>query len=56
MRQMGTLMVNHGIQRKGHDCKVCHQPDGLLDYAALGYPPERVAELSSLDIIEDIEP
>lgn len=56
MRQMGTLMVNHGIQRKGHDCKACHQPDGILDYAALGYPPERVAELSSMDIIEEIEP
>jgi hypothetical protein len=56
MRQMGTLMVNHGIQREGHDCKACHRPDGLLDYAALGYPPERVAELTSMDIVEEIEP
>ncbi|MEA3641529.1 MAG: nitrite reductase [Lamprobacter sp.] len=56
MRQMGTLMVNHGIQREGHGCKDCHQPGGILDYAALGYPPERAAELSSMDLIEGIEP
>jgi hypothetical protein len=56
MRQMGTLMVNHGIQREGHDCKTCHQPDGLLDYEALGYTPERIAELTSNEIIEEIEP
>ena len=55
MRQMGTLMVNHGIQREGHGCRDCHQPDGLLDYAALGYPPERVAELESMEILEEIE-
>ncbi|NBC47530.1 MAG: nitrite reductase [Gammaproteobacteria bacterium] len=56
MRQMGTLMVNHGIQREGHDCKACHQPDGLLDYEALGYTPERIAELTSNEIIDEIEP
>ncbi len=56
MRQMGTLMVNHGIQREGHRCKACHAPNGIIDYAALGYPPERVAELSSLELIEGIEP
>ena len=55
MRQMGTLMVNHGIQRKGHDCKACHEPDGILDYAALGYPPERVTELTSNEIISEVE-
>lgn len=56
MRQMGTLMVNHGIQREGHGCKDCHQPGGILDYDALGYSPERAAELSSMAIVEDIEP
>jgi len=55
MRQMGTLMVNHGIEREGHRCKDCHSPDGLLDYAALGYPPERVKELQSMDIVEKID-
>ncbi len=55
MRQMGTLMVNHGIERQGHTCKDCHSPDGLLDYAALGYPPERVKELQSMDIVEKID-
>jgi hypothetical protein len=51
MRQMVTLMVNHGIQRAGHDCGDCHASDGILDYAALGYPAERVVELQSLDIL-----
>ncbi len=55
MRQMGTLMVNHGIQRQGQTCKDCHRPDGILDYAALGYPPERVEELESMDIVEKID-
>ncbi|MGB5833352.1 MAG: multiheme c-type cytochrome [Thiohalocapsa sp.] len=55
MRQMGTLMINHGIQRAGHECKNCHAPDGFLDYAALGYPRERVAELQSMDIVEEID-
>lgn len=55
MRQMGTLMVNHGIQRQGHTCKDCHSPDGIMDYAALGYPPERVEELSSMDVAEEVD-
>jgi hypothetical protein len=55
MRQMGTLMVNHGIERQGHTCLDCHSPDGILDYAALGYSPERVKELQSMDIVEEID-
>jgi hypothetical protein len=26
-----------------------------MDYAALGYPPERVKELSSMDIAEEVD-
>lgn len=48
MRQMGTLMVNHGIQAKGRECQECHDPNGVMDFAALAYPPERVAELQDL--------
>jgi hypothetical protein len=55
MRQMGTLMVNHGIERDGHGCSDCHAADGILDYAALGYAPERVRELQQMDIVEQIE-
>jgi hypothetical protein len=54
MRQMGSLMVSHGIQRDGHGCRDCHSPDGILDYAALGYAPERVEQLQSMDIVEEI--
>ena len=55
MRQMGTLMVNHSIQRDGHTCEDCHSPDGILDYEALGYAPERVKELQSMDIAKEID-
>jgi hypothetical protein len=48
-------MVNHGIERQGHTCKACHSLDGILDYAALGYPPERVEELQSMDIVEEVD-
>ncbi|NGZ06284.1 MAG: nitrite reductase [Magnetococcales bacterium] len=48
MRQMGTLMVNHGIQKEGRGCKECHSKNGILDFQALGYPPERVEELRKL--------
>lgn len=48
MRQMGSLMVNHGIRKEGRKCKECHSSQGIIDFEALGYPPERVAELKSL--------
>lgn len=53
MRQMGSLMVNHGIQAEGRDCVECHSPTGILDYRLLGYSPERAAELENLDILEN---
>ena len=52
MRQMGTLMVNHGIQRAGLTCQDCHSADGILDYVALGYTPERAKALQRMDIVE----
>ena len=48
MRQMGTLMVNHGIQRQGRWCHDCHKAGGVMDFRALGYPPDRAAELEDL--------
>ena len=54
MRQMGTLMVSHGIQRDGHGCQDCHAADGILDFAALGYSPERASELQDMDIVEEV--
>jgi hypothetical protein len=48
MRQMGTLMVNHGIQKKGRTCKNCHSQKGIIDFESLGYPDERVKELRNL--------
>ncbi|GIX07493.1 MAG: hypothetical protein KatS3mg115_1896 [Candidatus Poribacteria bacterium] len=55
MRQMATLMVNHGIQREGWGCQDCHRPNGILDFAALGYPPERVRDLENLPELERLQ-
>jgi hypothetical protein len=56
MRQMGSLMVNHGIQSEGRDCVECHSPSGIMNYRALGYSEERAAELENLDIVENLRP
>ncbi len=48
MRQMGTLMVNHGIQKGGRKCAECHASNGIMDFVKLGYPPERVKDLQNL--------
>jgi len=55
MRQMGSLMVNHGIQKEGRKCTECHTPNGIIDYSALGYPPERVKELENLPELKFFE-
>jgi hypothetical protein len=56
MRQMGTLMINHGIQGKGRECRDCHARDGIMDFKGLGYTPERVAELMDLEQLEAAQP
>ncbi len=48
MRQMGTLMVNHGIQARGRGCLDCHSPTGVMDWKGLGYPEERANHLANL--------
>jgi hypothetical protein len=52
MRQMGTLVVNHGVHRHGRSCAECHSPNGILDWKGLGYTDARAAELSNLPEIE----
>ena len=51
MRQDATLMLNHSIQKQGLACESCHAPGekGVMDFEALGYPPERVADLRNLE-------
>lgn len=48
MRQYGTLMVNHGIQKEGRQCVECHSPNGIMDFEKLGYSPERIKDLENL--------
>ncbi len=48
MRQMGSLMVNHGISREARQCVDCHSPSGIMDFAGLGYSPARVKDLQYL--------
>jgi hypothetical protein len=54
MRQMGTLMVNHGITRDAFECVDCHQENGIMDFEALGYRPERVKDLENLPELEEL--
>jgi len=56
MRQMGTLMVNHGIEAEGRQCAECHSPDGIMDFEALGYSPERIEDLENLPELRYFEP
>ncbi|GJQ63223.1 MAG: hypothetical protein SCALA702_22760 [Melioribacteraceae bacterium] len=48
MRQYGTLMVNHGITKKGRQCIDCHSEEGILNYEKLGYDEERAEMLRNL--------
>ncbi|HIJ85861.1 MAG: Cytochrome c bacterial [Magnetococcales bacterium] len=52
MRQMATLMINHGIKRDGRTCRECHAEKGILDFDKLGYTPERAKELRHLPELE----
>ena len=45
MRNEATLMINHAIQKTGRTCNECHAADGILDFDALGYSPDRAAQL-----------
>jgi len=41
------LEISHGIRLEGAlDCGDCHGPDGVMDWRALGYTPDEIAELS----------
>lgn len=53
MRQMATLMVNHGIKREGRQCRDCHAEQGILDFDKLGYTSERAKELRHLPELEN---
>ncbi|MBF0422450.1 MAG: nitrite reductase [Magnetococcales bacterium] len=53
MRQMASLMVNHGIKKEGRECRDCHTEQGILDFDKLGYSPERAKELRHLPELEN---
>jgi hypothetical protein len=55
MRQMGTLMVNHGIEKVGRQCQECHTTNGIMDFVLLGYSPERVQELEHLPELSNLK-
>ena len=55
MRQMGTLMVNHGIEKTGRQCDECHTTNGIMDFELLGYSPQRVDELENLPEIGQVK-
>ncbi|MEO5367158.1 MAG: hypothetical protein H7831_12590 [Magnetococcus sp. WYHC-3] len=49
MRQMGSLYLNHGIQKNGRKCEECHaEKGGVMPFEKLGYSPERVEDLRTV--------
>ncbi len=48
MRQMGTLTINHGIEKGGYKCNQCHARKGIMNFELLGYPADRVKDLENL--------
>jgi hypothetical protein len=58
MRQDATLMVNHSISKDALQCRACHAPRGrgVMDFEALGYPPQRVRDLQNLEELRMVPP
>jgi cytochrome c554/c'-like protein len=48
MRQMGSLMINHGITKDGRKCQECHIKNGIINFKSLGYPEQRIKDLENL--------
>jgi hypothetical protein len=44
------LQISHGVVGKQYArlCQDCHVPDGIMDFASMGYTPEEVAVLTSI--------
>lgn len=44
------LQISHGVvgKQNARPCQDCHVPDGIVDFAALGYTPQEVAVLTSI--------
>ncbi len=38
------------IKAKGHECKVCHSRNGILDFRTLGFSANRIIDLEQLNI------
>jgi len=55
MRQMGTIMINHGIQKNGRECQACHtnKESGIIDFENLGYSAKRIQALRNLEYLLD---
>jgi hypothetical protein len=51
------MEISHGIRLEGAlDCADCHGPQGVMDWAALGYTPAEASELSRSRTTEPVEP
>ncbi|MCF8259405.1 MAG: hypothetical protein K9J12_01410 [Melioribacteraceae bacterium] len=48
MRQYGTLMFNHGIQKEGRECVDCHSNQGIMPFEKLGYTADKSKMLRNL--------
>ena len=39
------ISVNHGVKRMGYSCRDCHSPNGVMDFASLGFSAAEVKKL-----------
>ncbi len=39
-----------GIKPKGHECKICHSKDSILQFSKLGFADKRILDLEQLNI------
>ena len=52
MRQTGSLLLNHGIEKKGYECRDCHVQNGIMDFHRLDYTSAQVEALQNLPELE----
>jgi hypothetical protein len=46
--QDASLEISHAIRREGaFTCVSCHTPNGVLDFAALGYTEDEIENLQA---------
>ena len=49
-RDVFKMKFHENIKPKGYECEMCHSKTGILDYASLGFEPNRAVDLQQMNI------